>query len=133
MMGKKIREISPEAMRQLMEYSWPGNVRELENVIERAVALETTDQIMPGTFSRDVTARQESGAPLPVLLEDRGIDLETQLERLRERFMNEALSRTHGVQTRAAELLGMSFRSFRYFAKKYNLMEGRDPREGPGR
>jgi two-component system response regulator PilR (NtrC family) len=132
MMGKKIREISAEAMRQLMEYSWPGNVRELENVIERAVALETTDRILPGSFSRDVTARHEVGTPLPVALEDRGIDLETQLEQLRERFMSEALTRTHGVQTRAAELLGMSFRSFRYFAKKYNLMEGRDPKEGLG-
>jgi two-component system response regulator PilR (NtrC family) len=132
MMGKKIREISPEAMRQLMDYAWPGNVRELENVIERAVALETTDRILPASFSRDVTARHEPGAPLPVALEDRGIDLETQLEQLRERFMSEALSRTHGVQTRAAELLGMSFRSFRYFAKKYNLMEGRDPKEGLG-
>jgi two-component system response regulator PilR (NtrC family) len=132
MMGKKIREISAEAMRQLMEYSWPGNVRELENVIERAVALETTDRILPGSFSRDVTARHEVGPPLPVALEDRGIDLETQLEQLRERFMSEALTRTHGVQTRAAELLGMSFRSFRYFAKKYNLMEGRDPKEGLG-
>jgi len=97
------------------------------------VALETTDQIMPGSFSRDVTAHTESGAPLPAVLEDRGIDLETQLEQLRERFMNEALSRTNGIQTRAAELLGMSFRSFRYFAKKYNLMEGRDPKEGLGR
>jgi two-component system response regulator PilR (NtrC family) len=132
MMGKKIREISPEAMRQLMEYGWPGNVRELENVIERAVALEATDRILPTSFSQDVTARSESTAPLPVSLEDRGIDLETQLEQLRERFMSEALARTHGVQTRAAELLGMSFRSFRYFAKKYNLMEGRDPKEGIG-
>jgi two-component system, NtrC family, response regulator PilR len=131
-MGKKIREISPEAMRQLMDYSWPGNVRELENVIERAVALEATDRILPESFSRDVTARPEQGAPLPVSLEDRGIDLETQLEQLRERFMSEALTRTHGVQTRAAELLGMSFRSFRYFAKKYNLMEGRDSKEGLG-
>ncbi len=133
MMGKKIREISPEAMRQLMEYGWPDNVRELENVIERAVALETTDRIMPGSFSRDVTARPGAGTQLPTVLEDRGIDLETQLEQLRERFMNEALSRTNGVQTRAAELLGMSFRSFRYFAKKYNLMEGRDQKEGLGR
>ena len=132
-MGKKIREISPEAMRQLMDYGWPGNVRELENVIERAVALESTDRILPASFSRDVTARPDPGGALPVSLEDRGIDLETQLEQLRERFMNEALARTRGVQTRAAELLGMSFRSFRYFAKKYNLMEGRDPKEGLGR
>jgi two-component system, NtrC family, response regulator PilR len=133
MMGKKIREISPEAMRQLMDYNWPGNVRELENVIERAVALEGTDRILPASFSRNVAPRTDSAGPLPVVLAETGIDLETQLEQLRERFMSEALVRTNGVQTRAAELLGMSFRSFRYFAKKYNLTEGRDPKEGFGR
>ena len=132
-MGKRIREISPEAMRQLMEYGWPGNVRELENVIERAVALEGSDRILPASFNREVATRTDTAQPLPVVLNDTGIDLETQLERLRERFMNEALNRTHGVQTRAAELLGMSFRSFRYFAKKYNLMEGKEPKEGFGR
>ena len=132
-MGKRIREISPEAMRQLMEYGWPGNVRELENVIERAVALEGSDRILPASFNREVATRTDTAQPLPVVLNDTGIDLETQLERLRERFMNEALNRTQGVQTRAAELLGMSFRSFRYFAKKYNLMEGKEPKEGFGR
>ncbi|MCI0566630.1 MAG: sigma-54 dependent transcriptional regulator [Acidobacteria bacterium] len=132
-MGKRIRDISPDAMRQLMEYSWPGNVRELENVIERAVALEGSDRILPASFNREVASRTDEAQPLPVVLNDSGIDLETQLERLRERFMNEALSRTQGVQTRAAELLGMSFRSFRYFAKKYNLMEGKEPKEGFGR
>jgi len=132
-MGKRIREIAPDAMRQLMEYGWPGNVRELENVIERAVALEGSDRILPASFNREVASRTDEAQPLPVVLNDSGIDLETQLERLRERFMNEALSRTQGVQTRAAELLGMSFRSFRYFAKKYNLMEGKEPKEGFGR
>ncbi len=132
-MGKRIREISPDAMRQLMDYSWPGNVRELENVIERAVALEGSDRILPASFNREVASRTDEAQPLPVVLNDSGIDLETQLERLRERFMNEALSRTQGVQTRAAELLGMSFRSFRYFAKKYNLMESKEPKEGFGR
>ena len=131
-MGKKIREISPEAMRHLTEYGWPGNVRELENVIERAVALEGTERILPASFNREVASRADSGQGLPVVLTDGGIDLETQLEQLRERLMSEALARTHGVQTRAAELLGMSFRSFRYFAKKYNLMEGREPKEGFG-
>ena len=132
-MGKRIREIAPDAMRQLMEYSWPGNVRELENVIERAVALEGSDRILPASFNREIVSRTDEAQPLPVVLNDGGIDLETQLERLRERFMNEALSRTQGVQTRAAELLGMSFRSFRYFAKKYNLMESKEPKEGFGR
>jgi len=132
-MGKKIREITPEAMQKLLEYDWPGNVRELENVIERAVALEGTDRIHPGSFSLEVPNRPDAGAALPLALTQDGIDLETQLERLRERFMTEALSRTQGIQTRAAELLGMSFRSFRYFAKKYNLMESRDPKGSFGR
>ena len=129
-MGKKIREISPEAMRHLMDYAWPGNVRELENVLERAVALEATDRILPGSFTHDVTSPHAPGSQLPVVLSQEGIDLETQLERLRQRFMTEALARTQGIQTRAAELLGMSFRSFRYFAKKYNLSQGRDQKEG---
>ncbi len=132
-MGKKIREITPEAMQKLLEYDWPGNVRELENVIERAVALEGTDRIHPGSFSLEVPNRPDTGTALPLALTQDGIDLETQLERLRERFMTEALSRTQGIQTRAAELLGMSFRSFRYFAKKYNLMESRDPKGSFGR
>jgi two-component system, NtrC family, response regulator PilR len=132
-MGKKIREITPEAMQKLLEYDWPGNVRELENVIERAVALEGTDRIHPGSFSLEVPNRPDAGTALPLALTQEGIDLETQLERLRERFMTEALSRTQGIQTRAAELLGMSFRSFRYFAKKYNLMESRDPKGSFGR
>jgi len=132
-MGKKIREIAPEAMQKLLEYDWPGNVRELENVIERAVALEGTDRIHPGSFSLEVPNRPDTGTTLPLALTQDGIDLETQLERLRERFMTEALSRTQGIQTRAAELLGMSFRSFRYFAKKYNLMESRDPKGSFGR
>ena len=99
-MGKKIREISPEAMRHLTEYGWPGNVRELENVIERAVALEGTERILPASFNREVASRADSGQGLPVVLTDGGIDLETQLEQLRERLMSEALARTHGVQTR---------------------------------
>jgi two-component system response regulator PilR (NtrC family) len=50
-----------------------------------------------------------------------GLDLEGHLETMRRRYMGEAMQRSGGVQTRAAELLGMTFRSFRYFAKKYSL------------
>ena len=56
-----------------------------------------------------------------------GVDLETHLENLRSRYMLEAMDRSGGVQTKAAELLGMTFRSFRYFAKKYELTTGREP------
>ncbi|MGH9751050.1 MAG: sigma-54-dependent transcriptional regulator [Candidatus Polarisedimenticolia bacterium] len=123
-MGKKITRITEEAMERLRAHDWPGNVRELENVIERAVALEAGDAITLDSLSREVRhpggrAAQE----FPVNLSEQGIDLEQRLERLREQFMEEALRRANGVQTRAAELLGMSFRSFRYFAKKYNLLD----------
>jgi two-component system, NtrC family, response regulator PilR len=131
-MGKKITRISEEAVRHLMEHEWPGNVRELENVIERAVALEMTDAITPASLSREVRSGSRSSPDLPIVLSDGGIDLEKQLERLRERLMEEALQRANGVQTRAAELLGMSFRSFRYFAKKYHLLESRPARASVG-
>jgi two-component system response regulator PilR (NtrC family) len=132
-MGKKIHRISEEAMRRLTGHNWPGNVRELENVIERAVALETGDAITVESLSREVGAGGRAPQEFPAILGEDGIDLERQLERLREHFMHEALRRARGVQTRAAELLGMSFRSFRYFAKKYNLIDGRrDVRAGAG-
>ncbi|MBI4169741.1 MAG: sigma-54-dependent Fis family transcriptional regulator [Acidobacteria bacterium] len=132
-MGKKIARISEEAMRRLEEHAWPGNVRELENVIERAVALENSDAVTTESLSREVRSGARPSPEFPVSLSDGGIDLETQLERLRQHFMEEAMRRAHGVQTKAAELLGMSFRSFRYFAKKYNLLDPRrEPRAGVG-
>ncbi len=132
-MGKKITRISEEAIRHLIDHEWPGNVRELENVIERAVALETTDAITPESLSREMRSGVRPSQDFPIALSDGGIDLEKQLERLRERLMGEALHRAQGVQTKAAELLGMSFRSFRYFAKKYHLLEGRrEPRASVG-
>ncbi|HXH27608.1 MAG TPA: sigma-54 dependent transcriptional regulator [Candidatus Polarisedimenticolia bacterium] len=132
-MGKKITRISEEAMQRLVDHDWPGNVRELENVLERAVALEPTDAVTPESLSREIRAGSAAVPDLPLQLSDDGIDLERQLESLREHFMEEALRRAHGVQTRAAELLGMSFRSFRYFAKKYRLLEARrEPRANVG-
>ena len=131
-MGKKITRIGEDAMRHLTEHDWPGNVRELENVIERAVALETTDAVTADSLSREVRAGGRPFHEFPALLGETGIDLEGQLERLREHYMEEALQRAQGVQTKAAEILGMSFRSFRYFAKKYRLLDRREPRAGVG-
>ena len=132
-MGKKMAGVSDEAMQQFLDHAWPGNVRELENVIERAVALAMGETITPEDLSRDLGSGQRTSHELPDSLTDQGIDLERQLEGLRQHFMQLALDRAHGVQTRAAELLGMSFRSFRYFAKKYSLFEGRkEPRASVG-
>jgi two-component system response regulator PilR (NtrC family) len=122
LVGKSIDGgISKAALECLESYDWPGNVRQLENVIERAVALEATDQIQPESLPTEVRQGTGRRSLVDVILPKSGIDLEQHLEEQRRRYMLEAMERSGGVQTRAAELLGMTFRSFRYFAKKYTL------------
>ena len=115
------KQISVEAMQMLESYDWPGNVRELENLIERALALSSQAETIT---TRDLPAflltKSKVQADLIQLPED-GLDLEAYLEGIRAQLMQQALERTGGVQTQAAELLGMSFRSFRYYAKKAGL------------
>jgi len=125
------KRITTEAMRLLEAYAWPGNVRELENLIERTVALEPSDVIttasLPGMFLHPAglpPASSLEGFDLP----PDGLDLEAYLEWLGKRLMQQALERTGGIQIRAAELLRMSERSFRYYAKKYGIRrEGEEP------
>jgi DNA-binding NtrC family response regulator len=116
------KKISTEAMRLLEGYPWPGNVRELENSLERTVALEAgpviTASSLPEAIALGVRTHVPDFESLPV----EGINLEAYLEAVGKRLMREALDRCDGVQTKAAELLRMSFRSFRYYAKKYNLV-----------
>jgi two-component system, NtrC family, response regulator PilR len=132
MMGKVLSGITEEAMECLESYAWPGNVRELENVIERAVALEPSDVIQAESLPREVRSGRAGRGDLEVILPESGIDLDTHLEELRRRYMVEAMERSSGVQTRAAEILGMTFRSFRYFAKKYGLTRGEAAPIGEG-
>jgi two-component system response regulator PilR (NtrC family) len=128
-MNKPVQAISEEAMRLLQEHSWPGNVRELQNAMERAVALEKTASVQPESLPDAVRrgARptvDAAGAALPELGE--GFDLEARGEEFYRHYLSLALRRAGGVQVKAAELLGMSFRSFRYYAKKYKLKERND-------
>ncbi|HEV3139796.1 MAG TPA: sigma 54-interacting transcriptional regulator, partial [Vicinamibacterales bacterium] len=122
-MEKQISGISREALELLMQHDWPGNIRELENVIERAVALETTKAILPDSLPRSVRGdHPRVGATVaPEVLPDSGFDLEAHVKEIERGYIAEALRRAGGVQVKAAELLGMSFRSFRYYVKKYNL------------
>ena len=124
-MGKSIETISGEAIARLVSYHWPGNIRELENVIERAVALEKTPTILaeslPGTLRGLGPAAPAPRAGDVAALPEVGFDLEQHVQSVERRYLAQALERAGGVQVRAAELLGMSFRSFRYYAKKYNL------------
>jgi two-component system, NtrC family, response regulator PilR len=141
-MGKPVRTISAEAMSLLRQHSWRGNVRELQNAMERAVALEQTETILPETLPEEIRKgtggfrpqgqngnggfRQQAedvpgggGPTLPELGE--GFDLEARGEDFYRHYMALALERAGGVQVKAAEMLGMSFRSFRYYAKKLNI------------
>jgi two-component system, NtrC family, response regulator PilR len=126
LMGKQIAGISKEAMELLTRYSWPGNIRELENVMERAVALEATPTILPDSLTPAIRGRAAhtpaaaNAAPVDAL-PGPGFDLEAHVQEIERGYIAEALRRAGGVQVKAAELLGMSFRSFRYYAKKYNL------------
>ena len=128
-MNKSIQGISGDAMRLLQSYAWPGNVRELENVIERAVALEPSPIVSPETLPAHIrSTAHAAAAPVavaaaaPALPElGDGFDLEARGEEFYRHYISLALERAGGVQVRAAEMLGMSFRSFRYYAKKFNL------------
>ena len=122
-LNKPIEAISSAALECLEAYDWPGNVRQLENVIERAVALETANEIQSESLPAEVRGGRTREADVDVVLTDDGIDLEQHLEEQRRRYMMVAMERCDGVQTRAAELLGMTFRSFRYFAKKYGVSQ----------
>ena len=124
-LGVPQKRISADAMRAIEKYHWPGNVRELENVVERMIALETSDVLTTKSLPEAVLL----GGSIPDVTFDLppdGISLQDHLEAIGKIFMMKALERTGGVQTQAAELLRMSFRSFRYYAKKYDLI----PREG---
>ena len=120
-MGKSVSSISAEAVRELEQYDWPGNIRELENVIERAVALEQSPAILPESLPPTVRRPRAPAGAAPIYLPDGGFDLEQHVQGIEREYIAEALRRANGVQVRAAEILGMSFRSFRYYAKKYNL------------
>jgi two-component system, NtrC family, response regulator PilR len=120
-MGVPQKRISADAMRALDRYQWAGNVRELENVIERMIALESSEVLTTKSLPEHVLL----GGSIPEMtfeLPPDGMALEHHLESIAKIFMLKALERTGGVQTQAAELLRMSFRSFRYYAKKYDLI-----------
>src|SRR5579872_312543 len=124
-MEKPVTSISPEAMSRLESYDWPGNVRELENTMERAVALETTGEVtlrvlpdrVAGYSGSSTGAGGDGAAAFPT----DGVDFEKEVAETERKYLQAALERTNGVRTQAADLLKISYRSFRHYAKKHNL------------
>jgi len=127
-LGTNIHHITPEAMKRLMNYDYPGNVRELQNIIERAVALESSDVLTAQNLSSYMDERRDL-ARGEILLEipKDGIDLEQVVEDLEKTLILKALEKTKGIKKRAAELLHINFRSMRYRLEKYGLNHSDEP------
>ncbi len=112
-------ELSPEAWKRLYVYSWPGNIRELENIIERAVVLNSDGLIRPEDLPDELSGKQEEldvdrfiplNTPLPETLED-----------IEEKLIKRALEQCNHVQSRAAEMLGISRHVMNYKMNKYGI------------
>jgi two-component system, NtrC family, response regulator PilR len=113
--------ISEQVLELLEHYNWPGNVRELEHTIERAVALESTSSIHPERLPSHITNYQPVKSVVEFGLPEDGMDLPAYLDNMEKCYVLEALKRTGGNQTRAAELLGLSVRSLRHLLDKHNV------------
>jgi two-component system response regulator PilR (NtrC family) len=126
-MQKPVEGIEPAAMAHLETYDWPGNVRELENTMERSVALETGRMISLGVLPEKIRL---AGTPVAenghagnghALIPSGGMDLERHIQETERAYIVAALEASGGTGTRAAELLKMSYRSFRHYVKKYGI------------
>ena len=125
---KSIVRVKLDSLSALANYDWPGNVRQLENTIERAVALETGDELnveLPMERARARAAAAgvgadgfsiSAGSVLP-----EGMDMEKYVAEIERSLLKSALQQSHGVQARAADVLKISYRSFRHLMKKYDL------------
>lgn len=127
--GKGIVRVNEPSLQALCAYAWPGNVRQLENAIERAVALETGEELhieIPAEKPKaraaaagcagDGCSTVDIGAAMPD-----GMNMEKYVANVEISLLRSALAQSSGVQTRAADLLKISYRSFRHLMKKYEL------------
>jgi two-component system response regulator PilR (NtrC family) len=128
--NRSILRVNTKSLDALCDYEWPGNVRQLENTVERAVALEMTDELhveLPAERPKARAAAAGMGAadglsdiaPGAVLPE--GVGMEVYVANIERTLLQNALEYSNGVQTKAADLLGISYRSFRHLMKKYEL------------
>ncbi len=125
--GRKITRVGEASLGSLCGYDWPGNVRQLENTVERAVALETGDELsvelpMEKSKARAAAAGVGIGGAISAggVLPD-GVNMEKYVADIERALLQSALTQSNGVQTRAADLLKISYRSFRHLMKKYDL------------
>ena len=117
--GKEVRMISVYSMELLMEYAFPGNIRELENIIERGVAMEASNIILPENL---VISGSAAAVPnFDIEITDKGIDLNAEIEKIERIIIEKALLKVKGSKTKAAELLHVTFDSLRYRIEKLGV------------
>lgn len=125
---KPVPLLSAESVGLLKEYSFPGNVRELENLVERVTALAANDLILPEDIYPHLSQNFSPEISEPIVFPPEGINLENHLETFERKLIRAALLKSGGVKKKAAELLGLNFRSFRYKLEKYGI-SSKDPGE----
>jgi two-component system response regulator PilR (NtrC family) len=121
-MGKSVLDFDPDVMDVLKAYPWPGNVRELENAVEHAVAVSNgqSGRVGLAQLPQSVTGAagtDETAAQIP----KEGLDFAGRMAQIEKQYLLAALRSAEGIRTRAADLLRMSYRSFRHYAKKYDI------------
>ena len=133
-LGKRVEELSSDALVHLMSYSYPGNVRELENIMEHAIAMTTTniiteadlpDYVRGTPIAKEVELFEKTAPGGPETFFSKNISLDDEIATHEKCLLIGALRRTRGVQKKAAELLGINYRSFRHRLEKYELMNSK--------
>ena len=118
--GNSTYSIQPEALEVLLNYDWPGNIRELQNLVERCLVLGGHDQLKSEWLPPQMqVTKKGTGCILDEIPED--FQLEPWLEEIERNVLVKALDKTGGVRKKAAELLGISFRSIRYRLDKLGI------------
>ena len=145
--NKNLKGLSKDTAQILRDYRWPGNIRELENVIERAVTLESTDEVQVDSLPSEVietvglkvvlpenkanlgdqskTESTEIRIPSPDFTKG-AVNLDAILGEVEKQYLIKALEHTGGIKKKAADLLGITFRSIRYRLTKLGLEQGQD-------
>ncbi|HXG18335.1 MAG TPA: sigma 54-interacting transcriptional regulator [Methylomirabilota bacterium] len=118
--GKDIRHIAPEAMRALLDYSYPGNIRELQNIMQHAITMAEGDTIRKQDLPYPLVDRRKAGTTQSDFFR-KGVSLDTELEEYEQKILRAALERVGGVQKKAADLLGINYRSLRHRLQKYHM------------
>ncbi len=130
-LGRPELNLSPTTLELLEAYSFPGNVRQLENIIERAATLVEGSLLVPAALPPSLRGESEPIRPNGAVVLAPGFSLDRYLDETERHYLLAALEHADGNKTKAAEILNLSFRSFRYRLAKHGLADKLDSADGP--